>query len=151
MAMFIRLSQFETDQALQQAIENLFSEVGPPSTRAYEEMIQIWDFGLNPKPEGAPMSGLRQCQQGFTLRVPSITFALQCTEPDDLPALRACLFGAVLSKVDQYPKDKRKMFWRVKPETAQNNDFDTSITKYRGRFRIGMWIDNGPKQEGIVL
>lgn len=137
--MIIRPSMFDTDEELRREIETLFGEIGPPSKRAWEEFYHCHSFGLVKKDQGASTNYYGKIDLEGPIRIVAATFALHCVEPEDSPLVRACLYGAILSKLDGYKKEDLSMHWRKPPETITDNDFDTTTTKYMTWFRIGAW------------
>jgi hypothetical protein len=135
----INASWFETDLDLQRAIEGLCGTVYSPSKRAWEEYTTLTGFGMADKKEGYVANSLKTLSQGEVLSVINRTYALYCLEPEDSLMVRAALFGAVATKVENSPKENLYMHWRYVPTTKSNHDFDTVETHYQTIMRLGIF------------
>jgi len=135
----IRKWDFDTDAELVRQIEALFGVVERDSNKAWEEYVEIRGFGSVQKPEGRPIAYISDLEQGLTLRACAKTFALACDSEDDLPIVRAVLYGVVCGMVGARPKAKLHCFWRLRPVTEKDSDFDSRVTKHKVVFRLGAW------------
>ena len=145
----VRVGDFDSDDALMKAIEELFVDVEPDSKRAWEEYHEIRNFGLPAKPQGVPMQRLEDMEQGEVMRVHAKTYALETESEDAVPVIRGALYSAVKNSLNGHPKKALRMFWRMRPTLATDHDFTTVTTKYRIVFRIGAYaMPNWPKFEG---